>query len=385
MTNRRVDFWLAMLTVALIGFGLMMVYSASSVTASPTGAGPTLKYVIRQVAAIGVGGVLAAAVALSGTARLRWMSQVLYGGSLALLAATLFPGIGIEVNGARRWIGMGGINFQPSEFVKLTTLLVAANTLTKNRESIRHLGTTLRVLAWTIPPIVGLLFQPDFGTAAILFGSVVMMLMIAGIPYSWYLAIVGLGGALATAAVAAAPYRLERVQTFLDPWQVEAEGGHQVIQGFLALHSGGWAGLGLGNGYAKLHYLPEPWTDFIAAVVGEELGFLGLTVLVALFAGWVWRALRIARDARDAYGMYLGATLGALVGIEALLNLGVVLGLVPPKGLVLPFISYGSTAMMSHLFIVGVLLTIAAEARPAPLPAGWPHRKESLDFSGEGS
>jgi cell division protein FtsW len=383
MMNRRVDFWLAMLTTVLITFGLMMVYSASSVTASPTGAGPTLKYVVRQVAAIGVGSVLAAGVAFAGTKNLRWLSNTLYGFSICLLFLTL-P-FGIEVNGAKRWIGAGGINFQPSEFVKLTTLLVAAHTLSERREYIRHVETTLRVLAWTLPPVALLLLQPDFGTAAILMGSVVLLLMIAGIPYEWYILIVTLGASVIGGLVAVAPYRLNRVHTFIDPWQVEADGGHQVIQGFLALHSGGWAGLGLGNGYAKLHYLPEPWTDFIAAVVGEELGFLGLLVLVALFAAWVWRALRISRDARDAYGMYLGATLAALVGIEALLNLGVVLGLVPPKGLVLPFISYGSTAMMSHLVIVGVLLAIAAEARPAPLPAGWLHRKDSTDFSGEGA
>ena len=173
---------------------------------------------------------------------------------------------------------------------------------------------------------------------------------------------------------APAQYRMDRITSFTDPWAAQQAEGYHTIQSWVAMHSGGLWGQGLGNSMAKLHFLPEPWTDYIAAVIAEELGLLRLGIMIILFGIFVWRGLVIARRARDAFGMFLAATLTAMIGFEAFFNLAVVMGMVPPKGLVLPFISYGSSAMLANLWAVGVLLSIAAEGNEEALKKGWPLR-----------
>ena len=178
------------------------------------------------------------------------------------------------------------------------------------------------------------------------------------------------------------PYRIKRLTSFVDPWSVSDNEGHQVIQSWVAMHSGGFWGQGLGNSVAKLHWLPEPWTDFIGAVVAEELGLAAIIGLIGLYGVFLWRGLHIARNARDAFSMLLASTLTLMVGFEAFFNLGVVMGVLPPKGLVLPFISYGATAMMSHLWIIGILLSISAESHRAPISSGWPKAHEPARMAG---
>ena len=168
----------------------------------------------------------------------------------------------------------------------------------------------------------------------------------------------------------------------MDPWSVSDNEGHQVIQSWVAMHSGGFWGQGLGNSVAKLHWLPEPWTDFIGAVVAEELGLAAIIGLIGLYSIFLWRGLHIARNARDAFSMLLASTLTLMVGFEAFFNLGVVMGVLPPKGLVLPFISYGATAMMSHLWVIGILLSISAESHNAPVSSGWPKAHEPARMAG---
>ena len=167
-------------------------------------------------------------------------------------------------------------------------------------------------------------------------------------------------------------YRVQRLTSFIDPWKTSDAEGYHVIQSWVAMHSGGLWGQGLGNSMAKLHFLPEPWTDFIGAVIAEELGLIAMLILLALYALLLWRGLYIARKARDAFSTYIAATLTLMIGMEALFNLGVIMGMVPPKGLVLPFVSYGASAMISHLWVIGILLSVAAEAQDAPAQAGWP-------------
>ena len=169
---------------------------------------------------------------------------------------------------------------------------------------------------------------------------------------------------------------MKRLVSFMNPWETMDSEGYHIIQSWIAMHSGGVWGQGLGNSVAKLHFLPEPWTDFIGSVIAEELGLVRLVGVITLYALFVWRGLHIARRARDSFGMYLAGTITVMVGAEAFFNLAVIMGLVPPKGLVLPFISYGASAMMSHLWAVGILLSITAEADDARAIEGWPKRKD---------
>jgi cell division protein FtsW len=180
------------------------------------------------------------------------------------------------------------------------------------------------------------------------------------------------GVAVGIPVMQAQAYRLRRLTSFLDPWATANDEGYHTIQSWVAMHSGGLWGQGLGASMAKLHFLPEPWTDYISAVIAEELGLLALAAVIMLFVILVWRGIAIARRARDAFSMYLASTLAIMVGLEAFFNLAVVMGMVPPKGLVLPFISYGASAMISHLWIVGILLSISAEAQDTPVQSGWP-------------
>ena len=215
--------------------------------------------------------------------------------------------------------------------------------------------------------------QPDFGTTAIMGGLAAMMLFIAGVRLS-HISITGIVGlAIGVPVMIAESYRVRRLTSFLNPWADAQGDGFHTIQSWLAMHSGGLWGQGLGNSIAKLHFLPEPWTDYIAAVIAEELGFVRLVMVIGLYGLFVWRGLHIARRARDAFSTYLAATITGMIGFEAFFNLGVIMGMLPPKGLVLPFLSYGATAMMSHLWAVGILLSIAAEADDTPIEQGW-HR-----------
>ncbi|MEC7947843.1 MAG: putative peptidoglycan glycosyltransferase FtsW, partial [Myxococcota bacterium] len=343
--------------------------------------GNGLRYVIRQLIALGIGGALAVLTALAPTLQLRKYRKAFYIAVMVGLVLTYVPGIQHVSKGAARWIGFGGFNVQPSEFAKIAVLVVLAHFLDRWRGYIRDWRVLLQAALIPAPVLLAVLLQPDFGTTAIIAGMCFMMLYVAGMKLS-HVAILGGGGLAAGVPILLLePYRLRRLVSFLDPFKYEDAGGHQVIQGWVAMHTGGLTGQGLGNSMAKLHFLPEPWTDFIGAVIGEELGWVGLVAVVGLYGLFVWRGLHIARRAKDAFGMFLAATITAMVGLEAFFNLAVILGLVPPKGLVLPFVSYGSSAMISHLWAVGILLSIAAEAREAPIPAGWPHRRTQLPTS----
>ena len=368
--NRTLDHWLVLFTAALVAFGLVMIYSASAVLAEEE-FGDAFKYLNRQAFALVLGSMIALLTAFTPTRALRRGGVVMFGISLAALVATYFPGIQYKANGAARWIGFSGINFQPSEFAKIAVLMLLADFLDHYRAHINDWRVLAAAAAIPALPMVLTLGQPDFGTTAIMAGLCGIMVLIAGLKLR-YLAPLGLVGVLGVVAlVSGAEYRLKRVTSFLDPWANQQGDGYHIIQSWVAMHSGGVEGQGLGNSIAKLHFLPEPWTDFIGAVTGEELGLVGLGALVLLFGLFVWRGMVISRRASTAYGTYLAATLSVMIGLEAFFNLAVILGMVPPKGLVLPFISYGSSATLANLWAVGILLSIAAEAKDQPIEQGW--------------
>ena len=370
--NRSTDFWLIIVTALLTVLGLVMVYSASAVVAGEWG--DESRFLIRQAASVLVGGALAAATAFTPTRVMRRHRWALYIACMVGLVLTYIPGIQHSANGAERWIGFGSINLQPSEFAKIAVLVCLADFLDRYRGQVGN----WRVVAFAalIPAaVMALVFgQPDFGTTAIIGGLCAIMLFVAGLRVEYILGLGGLGAVGAAAAVMSADYRMDRVTSFLDPWASQQSEGYHTIQSWVAMHSGGLWGQGLGNSMAKLHFLPEPWTDYIAAVIAEELGLLRLGLLILAFGLFVWRGLVISRRAKDAFGMYLASTLTAMIGFEAFFNLAVVMGMVPPKGLVLPFISYGASAMLANLWAVGILLSIAAEGNEVEVGEGWPKR-----------
>jgi cell division protein FtsW len=375
--NRRIDPWLLALIAGLILLGLVMIYSASAVVAEEW-SGDSMRYVKRQGIAIGAGALLCAATAVTPTRVMRRYRFVFYGACLLGLLLTFVPGISHTVKGASRWIGFGSVNTQPSEFAKIAVLVVLAHELDRWRHWITDWRVAVRAALYAVPALLLIINQPDAGTTMIITALCCVMLLIAGMRML-HMAV----GAVSLLAVGIPvlilePYRMQRLISFLDPWKVADGSGFQVIQSWIAMHSGGLWGQGLGNSLAKLHYLPEPWTDFIGSVIAEELGLVGMLAMIGLFGMVSWRGLWVARRARDAFGMYLAATITAMIGFEALFNLAVIMGMVPTKGLVLPFVSYGSSAMISHLWALGILLSIAAEADDAPVTAGWPNRKGAL-------
>lgn len=371
MKNRSIDPWLILTSTLLIVFGLVMVYSASAMKAFER-SGDETYYLTRQLVALAVGLVLCVSTAVTPMRIIRRYRVAIYAAVLGGLILCFVPGIRYGANGAYRWIGFGPIHWQPSEFVKIIVLIMLADYLHVYRRKIADARVVLKGILIPLPALLLILPQPDFGTTAIISGLCAIMIFMAGLQIK-HTIIAAVGGIFVGIPVMIfEPYRVKRLTSFLDPWQsMEAEGYH-VIQSWVAMHSGGFWGQGLGNSVAKLDFLPEPWTDFIGAVIAEELGLFAILSLIGLYALFLWRGLHIARHARDSFSMLLAATLTLMVGFEAFFNLGVVMGILPPKGLVLPFISYGATAMMSHLWVIGILLSISAESHRAPMTAGWP-------------
>jgi cell division protein FtsW len=369
--NRRIDAWLILAAALLIGFGMVMVYSASAVVALERH-GDEAHYLIRQLIAVVLGLILCIATAVTPMRIIRRYRIALFTAVLLALILCFVPGIQHIAKGAGRWIGFGGFHLQPSEFAKIIVLFMLADYLDKNRGLIYDSRTLLKAALIPLPVLALILPEPDFGTTAIIAGLCFVMVFIAGMRSVHTVIAIGAGLLIGIPLMFLEEYRVQRLTSFIDPWKTSDAEGYHVIQSWVAMHSGGLWGQGLGNSMAKLHFLPEPWTDFIGAVIAEELGLIAMLILLALYALLLWRGLYIARKARDAFSTYIAATLTLMIGMEALFNLGVIMGMVPPKGLVLPFVSYGASAMISHLWVIGILLSVAAEAQDAPAQAGWP-------------
>ncbi len=373
--NRRIDAWLILAAALLIVFGMVMVYSASAVVALEYH-GDEAHYLVRQLIAVAIGLVLCVATAVTPMRIIRRYRVALFTAVLLGLVLCFVPGIKHSAKGAARWIGFGGFHLQPSEFAKIIVLFMLADYLDKHRGLIHDSRVALRAALIPLPVLMLILPEPDFGTTAIVAGLCFVMVFIAGLRSVHTIICIGAGLLIGIPLMFLEEYRIQRLTSFMDPWGNSDAEGYHVIQSWVAMHSGGLWGQGLGNSMAKLHFLPEPWTDFIGAVVAEELGLVAMLVLLALYTLLIWRGLHIARKARDAFSMYVAATLTLMIGMETLFNLGVVMGLLPPKGLVLPFVSYGASAMISHMWVVGILLSVAAEAQDAPVQAGWPTQSQ---------
>jgi cell division protein FtsW len=349
------DSTLATATAFLVAFGLVTVYSAGTLKGALS-FDSTSHLLGKQLVAAMIGVTLMYGVSRCTLATLEKLAAGLGVLTLLLLVVVLIPGIGTKVGGARRWINLGGgLNFQPSEFARLATVLLVAKFAARHQDEIPTFRGILRALFLPGVFCALILLQPDFDTAltVLLIGSII--LFVAGLPWIYVVSGALLGGAGAGALVYFASYRMERIIGFLDPWADVRGRGYQIIQCWIGMGSGGWFGRGLGQSVQKLGFLPEAHTDFIFAVVGEEWGFLGAAAIVSLFMVIAWRGYRISAEQTIPFARYLGAGITAMVTIQALLNLMVVTGLAPTTGVPLPLVSYGGTSLVFVMASLGIL------------------------------
>jgi cell division protein FtsW len=356
------DMWLLATALVLLSVGVVMVYSASAIVAAERFHDP--HFFLKKQLFWAVLGSLAlwAALRLDYRRLEGWMLPLLIVATV-MLVLVFVPPFGQSINGTRRWLRLGPVSFQPAELAKLSLVVFLAAFLARRRESLDDFWRGFLpplAIAGTLALLV--VAQPDLGNAVTLVSLTFALLFLAGSRVR-HLSVVLLAALpLVVIAILAAPYRLRRVLAFVDPWQDPRGSGFQIIQSWLALGAGGPLGRGIGESRQKLFYLPEAHTDFIFAIIGEELGFVGAVAVVALFVVLVWRGLRIGLRAPDAFGAYLALGITVLLGTQAVVNLGVVTGLLPTKGLPLPFISFGGSALVVTMLATGVLLNLSQHA-----------------------
>jgi len=346
----------------LIVVGVVMVLSASSVE-SMTNYGSAWYFWQRQLVwtLLGVGAFVA-------TSRIdyhvwRRLVAPLLIVSAALLVAVLVPGIGIEVYGSRRWLGIGWFRFQPVEIAKLALLIFAADVLTRRARELHDWRRSLRPVLVVFGAFALLvMLEPDMDSTIVLALILGAVFIVGGVRLRYLAAITVPAVGMAALAAVAAPYRRARVFAYLDPWQDPSNTGYQISQSLIALGSGGWTGVGLGNGRAKWMFLPNAHTDFIFAIIGEELGFLGCMLVVGLFVAFGVVGARIAAQARDRFGMLLAAGVTVWVVGQALINIGAVVGLLPVSGITLPFVSFGGSALLFTMAAAGMLANVARQS-----------------------
>jgi cell division protein FtsW len=347
-------------TFCLLAGGAVMVYSASSARTLLQGQGDGTAYLVKY-AGYGAAGLLVMhLLSRHGLATVRRLTPLLVLISLGLLLATLLPGVGVHVNGARRWIGAGPIQFQPSELVKVALVLHAAAVFAARPKLARDVRSLVGpVLGPALAALALIALQPDLGTALVISLTLASMLLVAGVPVRQMLKWAALGALVVGVYALMEPYRRERLTAFLNPWADAGDSGFQSVQGQIAIGSGGLFGLGPGQSVQKIFYLPEAHTDFILAVIGEELGVAGIGCLLFLYGMIGYAGLRTAKAAKGVYAKLLAAGLTSLILCQALLNVYAVLGLAPLTGVPLPFISSGSSSLVVLLAAMGLLLNIA--------------------------
>ncbi|WP_059170806.1 stage V sporulation protein E [Bacillus sp. FJAT-27445] len=353
------DMILLAVTFALLAFGLIMVYSSSAIWAQFK-FDDSFFFAKRQMLFAGVG--IAAMFFIMNINYLTWRTwaKIILIVCFVLLLMVLVPGVGNVRNGSRSWIGVGAFSIQPSEFMKLAMIAFLAKFLSEKQKMITSFRKGLiPSLALVFSAFALIMLQPDLGTGTVMVGTCLVMIFVAGGRLSHFAGLMLLGAAGFAGLIISAPYRIKRITSFLDPWSDAQDSGFQIIQSLYAIGPGGLFGLGLGESRQKFFYLPEPQTDFIFAILAEELGFIGGSLILLLFSLLLWRGIRIALGAPDLYGSFLAVGIIAMVAIQVMINIGVVTGLMPVTGITLPFLSYGGSSLTLMLMAIGVLLNIS--------------------------
>src|SRR3569623_266441 len=355
---------LAAAAVTLLTLGLVMVASAS-LSLSDRQFGQPFYYTLRQAVFIGAG-----LLAAWGVMRMRLVywekgGMMLLFAGMMLLVAVLIPGLGHQVNGSRRWLPFGLFNLQASEPVKLFVIVYLAGYLVRHGEALKgSFQAFLKPLG--LLAVVALLLVPDFGATAVMFATALGMVFLGGVRLGHFAVVLGAVGAIAATLAFTSPYRLQRLTTFLNPWADPLDSGFQLTQALIAIGRGEWRGVGLGGSIQKLFYLPEAHTDFLFAVLAEELGLVGVMAVILLFVVVVWRAFVIGARAQlsgNRFGAYLAYGLGMWLSLQAFINMGVNMGALPTKGLTLPLMSYGGSSIIVMCMAVALLLRVDYETR----------------------
>jgi cell division protein FtsW len=356
---RGIRIFIAIVVSCLIFIGVIMIYSSSGIYAMQN-FGDSLYYLKRHVMSLLAGIVMMGIVMAIDYRILKKFAKPMMFVALGLLILVLLPGIGRSSSGAQRWLRLGPFSIQPSEFIKIAVLIYTADYLARKQGRImsfwQGFAPILCVLGLTSALIMK---QPDFGSMVLIGLVVLIMIFIAGARFRHLGLLVLAALPIFYFLIVRVGYRWRRIVTFLDPWKDPAGAGFQLTQSQIALGSGGLFGLGLGKSVQKLFYLPAAHTDFILSIIGEEMGFLGAFIVVALFIAFIVQGFRIAKRTHDAFGYFLGIGIVSMIGIQASLNIGVSIGALPTKGLPLPFISYGGSALISAMMMVGLLLNIS--------------------------
>ncbi len=363
------DYPLILAALALLGLGLVMVASASlhRIPEAP------FYYVERHLVALAIGLGGAVAMTLLPVAFWERSGIWLYFIGLLLLVLVLIPGVGREANGATRWIPLGPFNLQSSEFMKLFLVVYMAGYLVRRQQEVAtSVWGFVKPMILLIAAAALLLQQPDFGTTAVLLATAMGMLFLGGVPLWQFGVLLVLAVSALAGLVLASPYRLQRITAFLDPWADVQNSGYQLAQALIAFGRGEWFGVGLGAGIQKQFYLPEAHTDFLMAVIGEELGLMGTVTVILLFGVIVWRAFRIGAraEAHSRFAAYVAQGFGLWIGLQAFINIGVNVGLLPTKGLTLPLMSYGGNSLIVACLVIGILVRIDHETRRLPAEEG---------------
>jgi cell division protein FtsW len=375
------DHTLLIITMVLALVGLVMVFSASAVVAGNRfhDSGYFLK---RQLAWLTFGFLLLHVASRVDYIWWKRLSVPLLGLMALLLVMVLIPSLGVAAKGARRWLRLGPISIQPAEMVKLVAVIYLAAYLTKKEDRITSFVSGLLPVLFVIGVLSGLvLLEPDLGTVVVIGLVTIGLLFLGGAQVKHLLALGLCAVPVVLVLVLGSSYRRQRLLTFLAPWKDASNAGFQITQSFLAFGSGGPFGVGLGEGKQKLFFLPEAHTDFVLALVGEELGLVGTGAIILLFALFVVRGFQIAARARMPFGRYLGVGITLLIGGQALVNAAVATGMLPTKGLTLPFVSYGGSSLVISLLAVGILLNISRDRQAGPEESG---RRGGRGGSGRG-
>ncbi|MBP1968193.1 cell division protein FtsW [Virgibacillus natechei] len=357
--QNKPDYILLGVIFSLLIIGVVMVYSASYVW-SDYKFDDAFFYVKRQLLFAGAGLVAMLVIMVIPYNTWKKYANLILLVCFILLFLVLIPGIGMVRGGAQSWIGVGAFSIQPSEFMKLGLIIFLSAYLATNQKYITSFKKGFfpsMILVFTAFGLI--MLQPDLGTGAVLVLTCMLMIFTAGARMTHFLGLAALGLAGFVFLIASAPYRISRITAFLNPWEDPLGDGFQIIQSLYAIGPGGLMGVGFGQGLQKYFYLPEPQTDFIFAILGEEFGFIGGTIVIGLFLLLLWRGIRISLEAPDLFGRFLALGIVAMLTIQTMMNISVVIGLIPVTGITLPFLSYGGSSLTLTLCSVGILLNIS--------------------------